>query len=160
MRRERSAVVAMVVTGIGMGGFVDGIVLHQILQWHNMVSNVYPPDTMENMRINMVWDGLFHAAMWLVTLAGVVLLWRAARRGDAMPAARGLVGALVFGWGLFNLVEGVIDHEILAIHYVRAGPAHTAYNMAFLALGGIALLALGGWMLRGRSRSLSFMNRR
>jgi uncharacterized membrane protein len=22
--------------GIGLGGFVDGIVLHQILQWHHM----------------------------------------------------------------------------------------------------------------------------
>ena len=26
--------------GLGLGGFVDGIVLHQILQWHHMVSDV------------------------------------------------------------------------------------------------------------------------
>ena len=26
-----------VVLGIGLGGFVDGIVLHQILRWHHMV---------------------------------------------------------------------------------------------------------------------------
>jgi uncharacterized membrane protein len=26
--------------GIGLGGFLDGIVLHQILQWHHMLSHV------------------------------------------------------------------------------------------------------------------------
>jgi uncharacterized membrane protein len=25
--------------GIGLGGFFDGIVLHQILQWHHMLSD-------------------------------------------------------------------------------------------------------------------------
>jgi uncharacterized membrane protein len=25
--------------GIGLGGFVDGIVLHQILQWHHLLTN-------------------------------------------------------------------------------------------------------------------------
>ncbi len=25
--------------GIGLGGFVDGIVLHQILQWHHMLTD-------------------------------------------------------------------------------------------------------------------------
>src|SRR5688500_5971320 len=31
--------------GVGVGGFVDGILLHQILQWHHMVSDVddFPP---------------------------------------------------------------------------------------------------------------------
>jgi uncharacterized membrane protein len=24
--------------GIGLGGFIDGIVLHQILQWHHMLT--------------------------------------------------------------------------------------------------------------------------
>jgi uncharacterized membrane protein len=25
--------------GIGFGGFIEGIVLHQILQWHHMLSH-------------------------------------------------------------------------------------------------------------------------
>ena len=25
--------------GLGLGGFIDGIVLHQILQWHHMVTH-------------------------------------------------------------------------------------------------------------------------
>ena len=33
-----------VVVGIGLGRFVDGIVLHQILQWHHMLTSAgYPP---------------------------------------------------------------------------------------------------------------------
>ena len=29
---------AGIVLGIGLGGFFDGIVLHQILQWHHMLT--------------------------------------------------------------------------------------------------------------------------
>ena len=66
-----------VLLGIGLGGFVDGIVLHQILQWHNMLPNVFPPHTMDNMRVNMVWDGLFHMFVWVVTVVGMFILWNA-----------------------------------------------------------------------------------
>ena len=64
MREEhRSHQVSMagILIGVGMGGFVDGIVLHQIAQWHSMLSNLVPPHTMDMMRVNMMWDGLFHA---------------------------------------------------------------------------------------------------
>src|SRR3954453_9990957 len=71
--------------GIGLGGFVDGIALHQIAQWHNMGSAVLPPVTMEAMSRNMMWDGMFHAATWIVTLIGVFMLWSAAAR-RAVPA--------------------------------------------------------------------------
>ncbi len=27
------------ILGVGLGGFVDGIVLHQVLQWHHMLSS-------------------------------------------------------------------------------------------------------------------------
>ena len=54
------------VLGIGMGGFVDGILLHQILRWHNMLSTVLPPTTLDAMHTNMLWDGLFHAFVWIV----------------------------------------------------------------------------------------------
>ena len=48
---------AGIVLGLGLGGFVDGITLHQIMQWHNMGSAVLPPTTMDAMAQNMVWDG-------------------------------------------------------------------------------------------------------
>ena len=54
-----------------------------------------------------------------------------------------VLGWMLVGWGLFNLVEGVIDHHILQIHHVRAGPNELAWDIAFLAFG--AVLLMGGW---------------
>ena len=61
---ERPSKRAGIVLGIGLGGFVDGILLHQIMHWHNMGSSVVPPTTLETLKLNMRWDGLFHAAVW------------------------------------------------------------------------------------------------
>jgi uncharacterized membrane protein len=146
MSHGNRAAMAGFLIGIGMGGFIDGILLHQILQWHNMVSNWIPPTTMEAMRINMVWDGIFHAFVWLVTLIGILMLWRAAYQHEEIPSARAFAGQLILGWGSFNLVEGIIDHQILGIHYVRQIPEYTIYNLAFLAVGGV-LFILIGWLL-------------
>jgi len=137
---------AGVVLGIGLGGFVDGIALHQIAQWHNMGSAVLPPDTMEAMRQNMTWDGLFHAATWLITLVGVFML-RAEGLHGSPPKTTTFVGQLVFGWGAFNLVEGVIDHHLLNLHHVRDVPVHVPlYDWVFLSVAGAGLLAVG-WLL-------------
>ena len=38
--------------GLGLGGFFDGIVLHQVLQWHHMLSNWFPVNTIENLEVN------------------------------------------------------------------------------------------------------------
>jgi uncharacterized membrane protein len=111
MREERPhyrATVAGILIGIGMGGFVDGIVLHQIAQWHQMLSNIVPPHTMDAMRVNMTWDGLFHALTWIVTLVGILLLRSAASARAAIPSLQAFTGQLILGWGLFNLVEGII----------------------------------------------------
>ena len=151
---HKRATTAGILLGIGLGGFVDGITLHQILQWHNMLSNWLPPTTMDAMQRNMVWDGLFHAFVWLVTLLGVLLLWSAAYHQEAMPALGAFIGQLLFGWGLFNLVEGIIDHQILGVHYVRQVPNYTVYNFTFLAIGGVGLLLVGLLLMRTRRRDV------
>jgi uncharacterized membrane protein len=102
---------AGILLGVGLGGFVDGIVLHQILQWHNMMSNWIPPHTMDAMKVNMLWDGLFHAFTWVVTVVGLFLLWSAAKAADDLPSTASFIGTLVLGWGLFNLIEGIILPE-------------------------------------------------
>src|SRR5262249_34392021 len=101
--------------GTGLGGFVDGIGLHQILQWHNMLSSKLPPTNLVDMKVNMVWDGFFHAATWTFTIMGLILLFRAGRRDDVPWSGRVVLGAMILGWGLFNFVEGIIDHQILGI---------------------------------------------
>jgi uncharacterized membrane protein len=39
------------------------------------------------------------------------------------------------GWGLFNFVEGVIDHQLLAIHHVHPGNGELGWDLGFLAFG-------------------------
>src|SRR5690606_7722468 len=74
--------------GLGLGGFVDGIVLHQILQWHHMVSHVeeYPPDTLAGLEVNVLADGFFHVATWFFVLGGSIAAISAWRRGRLAPS--------------------------------------------------------------------------
>jgi uncharacterized membrane protein len=149
-----------ILLGIGLGGFVDGIVLHQILQWHHLLSSTdaHPPTTVAGLETNTLWDGLFHAATWVAVAIGLYLLWRRTADWRWAISGRAFVGWLLVGWGLFNLVEGIVDHQILGIHHVRegAGVDETAWDLGFLAFG--LLLALAGWFLArsakdGRGRS-------
>ena len=137
------------ILGIGLGGFVDGIALHQIAQWHNMGSSVLPPTTMEAMKQNMLWDGWFHVATLLFTVVGVYLLLKDAREGVEMPGPTPFTGQLLIGWGAFNLVEGVIDHHILNIHHVRDMPVHVpSYDWMFLGIGGLGMILVGMLLAR------------
>jgi uncharacterized membrane protein len=152
---RRPLVSAGALLGIGLGGFVDGILFHQILQLHNMLSARYPKYGVDaatgfvNVEINMFWDGLFHAFTWLMTAAGLALLWNAVKRPDVPLSNRTLVGSLALGWGLFNLIEGLIDHELLGIHHVFEAGNHLTWDMAFLASG--IVLILVGWAVIGNS---------
>ena len=129
--------------GIGLGGFVDGILLHQILQVHAMLSARLPLDSMANMKTNMTADGLFHAGNWGATLVGVALLWKALNRNsDRRPSGMRLVGYMLAGWGWFNLVEGLIDHHILGLHHVVQALGISVWDWLFLA-SGVILIAVG-----------------
>lgn len=138
-----------ILLGVGLGGFVDGIVLHQLLQWHHMLSARYPADSLANLQLNTLADGLFHAGTWLVTLVAVLLAWRAAIAVRARPPGRVLAGGFLAGWGGFNLVEGLVDHHILAIHHVRPGPDQVLYDVGFLVWGATMLVA-GAYLMRKR----------
>lgn len=138
-----------ILIGIGLGGFFDGIVLHQIFQWHHLLSAHTPPDTLANLELNTLADGLFHAATWIFTVVGVTGLWGAMRGGAALGWHR-LVGGLLAGWGGFNLVEGLVNHQLLGIHHVRPGPDELLYDLGFLVWGA-AMLLIGIVLLRRRS---------
>ena len=140
-----------VLYGLGFGGFVDGIVLHQILQWHHMVSHVddYPVTTVAGLEVNTLADGLFHLATWLFVMAGAVTSIRAWRQGRIAPSWSFHFGLMLAGWGIFNVVEGLVDHQILGVHHVRddlGGPL--SWDLGFLAFG--VLLVVGGWALHRR----------
>ena len=147
----RAAVTAGVLLGIGMGGFVDGILFHQILQLHNMLSNTVPRDSLVNEQVNMFWDGLFHAFTWMMTAAGIAMMWHAARHRGTVPTGAMLAGSLLGGWGLFNVVEGTIDHEILQVHHVYQNGSHGLWDAVFLGAGAVLLLS-GVMMVRTEMR--------
>lgn len=149
---RRSVRAAGILLGIGLGGFIDGILLHQILQWHHMLSATasHPPTTVAGLEANTLADGLFHALTLLATLAGLALLWSTVGKG-AVLAGRHLLGLMLAGWGLFNLVEGLIDHQILAVHHVNPDDV-VLWDSLFLLLGA-ALLVTGVLLARGGERS-------
>ncbi len=148
-----------ILLGLGLGGFIDGIVLHQLLQWHHLVSSTegVPIDTVRGLERNTVADGLFHLATWVFVLVGTTLLVRAWQRGQRPPSWRSYGGLLCFGWGLFNVIEGTVDHQILGVHHVRddlGGPL--SWDLGFLALG--LLLMLGGLALHRADRTRRYVD--
>lgn len=155
MSRYGRARNAALLLGVGLGGFADGIVLHQIAQWHQMLSFVVPPHTMEAMKQNMTADGLFHLATWAATFAGVLALWSAVRGAGRLPSTRTLLGCMLAGWGAFNLVEGIVDHHVLELHHVRDLPLHVpAYDWLFLLAGGVGFVLAGLALVDRRDRPL------
>ena len=153
-KRTCPIIVAGWVIGCGFGGFFDGIVFHQILQWHHMLSSTTPVTTLNGLALNTLADGLFHAGAYVVMAVGLWLLWRATRLPDVSHATHILVGAILAGAGSFNVIEGTINHQILGIHHVRPGTDQLAYDLAFLAAGAI-LIAIGILLIRRTPRSKS-----
>jgi uncharacterized membrane protein len=139
------------VMGLGLGGFLDGIVLHQVLQWHHLLTGEAggePMDTVAGLEANTLADGVFHLATWVLVVLGTSLAVRAWRRGEFAPPWRAHLGLLLAGWGVFNLAEGLIDHQLLGIHHVRddlGGPL--GWDLGFLAFG-VLLTTVGAALVR------------
>jgi uncharacterized membrane protein len=134
--------------GLGFGGFIDGIVLHQILQWHHMVSDVdgHSVATVAGLEVNTLADGFFHTATWLLVLAGSLAAVRAWQQGQAAPSWSFQAGLMLMGWGIFNLVEGLINHQLLGVHHVRDDlGSPLSWDAGFLVVS--ALLIVGGSLL-------------
>ena len=143
--------------GIGFGGFVDGIVLHQILQWHHMVSDVadYPPTTLAGLEANTLADGVFHVATWVCLLAASLMALRTWQQGRLAPTWRFHLGLVIAGWGLFNLAEGLVNHQLLGVHHLRDDlGAPLSWDLGFLAFGAL-LVAVGGAVHRRGARALA-----
>jgi uncharacterized membrane protein len=147
-----SIAAAGILLGVGFGGFFDGILLHQILQWHHMLTSTgdYPATTVGGLEDNTLADGLFHALTFVAALTGLALLWKAVGPG-AVLAGRHLFGLMLAGWGLFNLVEGVVDHQLLTVHHVNPDNV-VLWDTLFLVLGAV-LLAGGLALARSGARA-------
>ncbi|MFS0886940.1 DUF2243 domain-containing protein [Aeromicrobium sp. 179-A 4D2 NHS] len=154
----RSLAAPGIVLGMGLGGFLDGIVLHQVLQWHHLLTTTdrdhvgipyYPDTTVHGLEMNTLWDGIFHVVTWLLVLTGMAMLFSRVERGRGRTwRLNALWPWILVGWGVFNVVEGLLSHQILGIHHVRPGDAELAWDLGYLAMG-VVLIAVG-WLLARR----------
>lgn len=135
--------------GLGFGGFFDGIVFHQLLQWHHMVSGWYRPDTLENLRLNTLWDGIFHSFNYVLLVIACYRFAGASQAGRPVWSPARLSACGLIGWGCFNLVEGVLDHLALGVHHVNELVAQSRrwqFDAAFLLWGALMLLLGWAWL--------------
>jgi uncharacterized membrane protein len=109
-----------------------------------------------NLKINTLADGLFHAATYVFVLWGLGRLWVAARQPHFRWAPGLLAASMLMGFGLFNTVEGMVNHQFLGIHHVNETVPRDEWiywDIGFV-FWGLAMLA-AGWLLTRRYRMQS-----
>ena len=135
-----------VILGFALGGFFDGILLHQILQWHHLLSLVPGAG---DLRMQILWDGYFHAAMYAVALVGLAALWRGRAAVGADPRRR-LWAMLPVGFGLWHGVDAVLSHWLLGLHRIKDdSPVPLLWDMGWLVGFGILPAAAGLYLALG-----------
>lgn len=133
--KTKPLIQAGTILGAGLGGFFNEILVHQIFQLHN---------------------GLFPAFYWSMTTWGLFCLWKCTGREDVPHSTSVLAGGLLQGWGIFNLLEGIIDQKIIDNYY---------YDLGFL-LSGVIMISIGRFLYhykgdhRARKRRESYIVRR
>ena len=145
---RRFPIAAGILFGLGLGGFFDGIILHQLLQWHHMLSSWYPINSIENLELNTRWDGVFHSSTYIFVVLGLFILWREAHRRHLYWSTKLLIGTILIGFGTFNVVEGIIDHHVLGVHHVNELVPENQrifWDLGFITWGIVMLIA--GWVL-------------
>jgi len=103
-----------------------------------------------------LFDGLFHAGTYIFVLLGLMMLLRASRRPHFYWSGKLLGGSILAGFGLFNLLEGLIDHEILGLHHVNETvppPQWRYWDIGFLAWGAVMLVGGLAMFRNGARRS-------
>ena len=149
----RGLLAATFTIGIGLSGFFDGILLHQLLQWHHLLSLV-PGETFRSIKTQIFADGMFHVLMYVVTAAGLWMLWR---RRDALARHpqgwRIVAGGGLLGFGVWNIIDVAFFHWTLGIHRIRVDvPDPMTYDIAWLLILGVLPL-IPAWLLLRRARS-------
>lgn len=153
--RGNALVRAGFVLGMGFGGLADGIILHQILGWHHLVCyDLYcRPASVAQLQLENTQDGYFHLGLWLALLVGTAMLFRAGSGAGPLWSGRVLLGSMLLGCGLFNFVEGLVNHQILGIHHVLPGSPHQ-FLADMLYLGnGVLFAMVGAGLVRSQGKA-------
>jgi uncharacterized membrane protein len=148
--RADTGIAVPVLTGLALGALLDGVVLHQVVQWHHVWSGHITDDTLAGLRDNVFIDGVLQLAMIAILTAAVVALGRQPRR--SWPS---LIGGVLIGWGAFNVVDQLVFHLGLHAHHIREDVADPwVWDWGF-ALAGVVMAVIGVLVVRrGRRRDV------
>ena len=86
MRTVRANQAALLL-GVGLGSFFEALLMHPL-------------------------GGVLYMVMWVICAAGVALLWSAVRGPGPLPSGHGFAGFFFIGWGVFNMLEGLLRHDL------------------------------------------------
>jgi uncharacterized membrane protein len=131
-------VLSGLLTGVGIAAFLDEVVFHQLLQWHHLYDGSTPA-------VGIFSDGLFHAFGTTALVVGLFLYADVQRRRALV--ARRWAGAVVLGWGVFQLYDGLVQHKVLGLHQVRYGVELWPYDLAWNGAAGAGIV-IGALLLR------------
>lgn len=139
---------AAVLLGVALGGFFDGILLHQILQWHHLLSDVEAA-AVRDLRVQLLADGLFHLLMYLIAALALWQLWRHRIALQRRAAAIALGGGVLLGFGLWHVLDAILSHWLTGIHRVKGDAAEPLlWDLAWFAAFGVMPMVLGLWVRR------------
>ncbi|MGV1873747.1 DUF2243 domain-containing protein [Agrobacterium rosae] len=136
--------------GVSAAGFVDGIVLHQILQWHSLLSGL-KGQPFDDLRFRMLMDGGFHLAMYAVAMMGLFMLFHQRRHINQPGSERFFVSALMVGFGTWHVTDALLNHWLLRLHHIRETENWLWWDLGFFVMG--VAVALTGLILRRRPPS-------
>lgn len=127
--------------GVGIIAMIDGIIFHQLLQWHS----VYPPSPNHERRTvpPVFFDHPLHRG---------IMLWNRGELNGRRPQHI-FWGAFLLGAGWFNFVEGIVNHHLLQIHHVNpASPNRLFFDLAYDA-SGLLIIAIG-WLIYRKGKKM------
>jgi uncharacterized membrane protein len=151
-RGTRRLLIAGGILGVALGGFFDGILLHQILQWHHFLSLV-PGEALRDLKNQIIADGAFHVLMYLVATLGLWLLWRARAGLSEVGAGRRLLGSVLLGFGVWQFIDVVVFHWIVGIHRIRVDvPEPLPWDIGWMVVFGLPAVLAGLWVYRRAGR--------
>ena len=144
--------------GFALGGFFDGILLHQILQWHHLLSGL---EQAGDLRAQVLADGLFHGLMYVIAAAGLWMLYRSRQEFTSARADRNLIADVLIGFGVWHIVDTLFSHWLTGIHRIRMDvPDPLPWDIAWLVLFGLLPFIVGLLMKRRYPRNATLADRR
>jgi uncharacterized membrane protein len=139
------SILAGILIGVGVAGFLDETVFHQLLHWHHFYDK-------GSATAGLVSDGFFHAGSWICLVVGFFLMTDMQRRHVTVP--KRVAAGVLLGWGGFQVYDGLFQHKVLGLHQIRYHVDLLPYDLVWNIAGGISFL-IGLLLLFGQARSVA-----